>query len=449
MTQPTASPPPAPSGGHHEVSVVIPTRERRETLGATLDALGEQRFPLERLEVVVVADGCTDGTPAMVRGYRAPFALRLVEQPAGGAARARNAGAAAASAPLLLFLDDDVVPAPGLVAAHVRAQARAPGCVAMGYSRPSANADGAGGDARALWRQRWEDRFRTMAATGHRFTYRDLLSGNVSIAAPLFAAAGGFDEEMECREDAELGARLLAAGVSFVYEPAAAGEHRGGGAAAAPRRRIEGRGDVRLGLRHAELRPGLELARVEERAEPLERSLRALAFGAPRLGDVAAGALARWLGVLERLGARRRWQRLHAAVGGYWYWRGVAEQVGGRRALAEFLHGGAAVVAGDRGGPPLDVDLEDGLPQAERALDAARPASARLRYAGRAVGEIPPLPGAERLRGAHLRPALVGEALAWRLLMAMTFARAAAAGGASPRATPAGAGTRATSLVAD
>jgi glycosyltransferase involved in cell wall biosynthesis len=436
-----AAEPPRRRAGGRTVSVVIPTRDRRETLGATLDALSEQRFPLDRLEVVVVADGCTDGTPAMVRGYRAPFALRLVEQPALGAARARNAGAAAADAPLLVFLDDDVVPDPGLVAAHAAAQARAPGCLVMGYSRPAVPVAVAGGGASALWRQRWEERFRTMGATGHRFAFRDLRSGNLSIAAALFAAAGGFDEGMECRADSELGARLLEAGVAFAFEPAAAGEHRHPAPAALlPRqRRAEGRGDVQLGLRHPSLRPELRLARVEADVPPLEGALRALAFTAPRLGDVAARVLGAWLNALERLRARRRWRRLHATLGHYWYWRGAAEQAGGRRALADFLHGGDAAVAGEWGwgGEPLEVELQAGLADAARALDAARPAGARLRYAGQAVGEIPARPGAERLRGAHLRPALSGDPTAWRLLLAMTLAGASSPDG------------RATSFAAD
>jgi hypothetical protein len=53
------------------------------------------------------------------------------------------------------------------------------------------------------------------------------------------------------------------------------------------------------------------------------------------------------------------------------------------------------------------------------------------------VGEIPARPGAERLRGAHLRPALSGDPTEWRLLLAMTLAGASSPDG------------RATSFAAD
>lgn len=411
-------------GADPAVTVIIPTRDRRETVGATLDALGAQRLPLDRMEVLVVADGCIDGTAAMVRGYRAPYALRLVELPPSGAAAARNAGAAAARAPLLLFLDDDVTPEPALVAAHARAHERGPGRVVMGYSRPATQ--GPASYADAAWRDRREARFRELGAPGHRFGYRDLLGGNMSVAATLFAAAGGFDESVGCRADYELGARLIDAGVTFAFEPEAAGQHRGVGAPgrSAQRARVEGRGDVDIGTRHPALRLGLPLADFEARVATLERALRALAFHAPRLGDLAAGGLARLGERAERASTHRHWERLDGLVPGYWYWRGVAERIGGRPGLAAFLHAGGAALAGEWGGRALDVELQEGLPAAERAIDAARPMGVRLRHAAMAVGEISAVPGAERLRGAHLQPALAGSPLAWPLLMARAFADA-------------------------
>jgi hypothetical protein len=146
---------------------------------------------------------------------------------------------------------------------------------------------------------------------------------------------------------------------------------------------------------------------------------------------------------------RRRWRRLDLALYDYWYWRGVAERVGGRRGLAAFMHGGRAAVAGEWGGRPLEVELQDGLPTAERAIDAARPMGVRLRYAGMAVGEIPAVPGAERLRAAHLRPALADDPVAWPLVVAMTFAAAAAPSRPSLHVTPPGASGRAPSFAAD
>src|SRR3972149_2401322 len=118
------------------VSVIAPTRNRASVLRRSLDALRAQTYPPERTEVVVVADGCTDETPEMVRRYPAPFSLRCITQPHGGAGAARNGGASAAGGTLLVFLDDDVEAAPGLVAAHVAAQQRRPGGGGIGRLPP-------------------------------------------------------------------------------------------------------------------------------------------------------------------------------------------------------------------------------------------------------------------------------------------------------------------------
>jgi GT2 family glycosyltransferase len=65
-----------------------------------------------------------------------------------------------------------------------------------------------------------------MARPGHRFSYRDFFSGNVSLPAALFRRVGGFDEAIKVRlEDYELGIRLLKAGARFIFSPEATGDH--------------------------------------------------------------------------------------------------------------------------------------------------------------------------------------------------------------------------------
>ncbi len=76
-----------------DVSVVIPTFNRRDRLLRVLEALGQQIVDTScgtfDFEVVVVSDGSTDGTGEAVREQDFPFPVRLVEQ--------RNAGPAAAA----------------------------------------------------------------------------------------------------------------------------------------------------------------------------------------------------------------------------------------------------------------------------------------------------------------------------------------------------------------
>ena len=92
-------------------AVVTPTHQRRDSLMLVLDGLARQRCSPDFFSVVVVCDGCTDGTQAALHDCRFPFRLDVLEESsAGGPAAARNRALAVADAPILLFLDDDVIP---------------------------------------------------------------------------------------------------------------------------------------------------------------------------------------------------------------------------------------------------------------------------------------------------------------------------------------------------
>lgn len=91
-------------------SVIIPTRNRRATLASTLNRL--TRLPDSGLEIIVVDNGSTDGTPGLAAAFAS---VRWIWLGTNLGCAARNVGAAAASAPLLLMLDDDSWPAAGVV----------------------------------------------------------------------------------------------------------------------------------------------------------------------------------------------------------------------------------------------------------------------------------------------------------------------------------------------
>src|SRR5438034_5872942 len=106
------------------ISIIVPTYNRRASLERMLHALADQTYPADRFEVLVIDDGSTDGTVDHLGKLTIPYALRVLQQAHGGPAQARNLGVASAAAPLVLFLDDDVVPASDLVATHVATHAR-------------------------------------------------------------------------------------------------------------------------------------------------------------------------------------------------------------------------------------------------------------------------------------------------------------------------------------
>jgi GT2 family glycosyltransferase len=101
-----------------DVSVVIPARDEERYIRAALASVAAQRWPVALLEAVVVDNGSTDGTRAVVQDFMAGephLVVQLVDEPAHGVARAKNRGALVARGRWLIFLDADSRMAPDLV----------------------------------------------------------------------------------------------------------------------------------------------------------------------------------------------------------------------------------------------------------------------------------------------------------------------------------------------
>jgi len=96
-----------------DVSVVIPTYNRAHVLGESVASLlAEEGIALE---VIVVDDGSTDDTAALLARAEDPR-IRVLVRPHGGIAAARNAGIAAARAPVIAFHDSDDIALAGRLA---------------------------------------------------------------------------------------------------------------------------------------------------------------------------------------------------------------------------------------------------------------------------------------------------------------------------------------------
>ncbi|GAA1989036.1 bifunctional polysaccharide deacetylase/glycosyltransferase family 2 protein [Catenulispora subtropica] len=100
------------------VSVIVPAYNEEAGIRATVESLSASRHPIE---IIVVDDGSTDGTSAVVEDlirHRRPGEppLRLIRQANGGKPAALNTGAAAARGDLLVMMDGDTVFEPETIA---------------------------------------------------------------------------------------------------------------------------------------------------------------------------------------------------------------------------------------------------------------------------------------------------------------------------------------------
>lgn len=187
---------------HPEVSVVIPTYNRRAMLReAVLSVLAQQGA---RFELIVIDDGSTDGSAddLALLGEERAGALRVECTENRGAAAARNRGVALAQAPLIAFLDSDDIWMPAKLGRQLEFMRAHPECeISQCQERwirggrrvnPGQRHRKRGGDI-------FLDSLRTCLVS----------ASAVIMRTERFRALGGFDETMRACEDYDLWLRTL------------------------------------------------------------------------------------------------------------------------------------------------------------------------------------------------------------------------------------------------
>lgn len=388
-------------------SVIVATHQRREFVLETVEALASQRdIDPRAYEVIVSADACEDGTAAAVRAASShwPVHVTVVEHESRNASRTRNIGAQHATGAWLVFLDDDIRPHPGFLAAH--AAARRDGFVNLGYAKPVITMPGDRWH-REVWRW-WEDVFhRGIGEPGHRFRFTDFLSGNFSMSASLFSTTGGFDQGFSTAwEDHELGLRLLRSGVRFAYFPDAVGDHRFGMdlPRALRRRRQEGRATVEFGRVHPELRSIVFEAVTMGWLARSGRTAMRLAANHSKVADLIA---AQCIAVATAPSVVAEAWRLRAArfALDLVYWQGVLDELGTLRRFWGWLADAPLPPRVSPDAPTVELmDIEALDP--DTLMSDAHPGSdfagLLVSYDGAPLLSIRPDPAAEPLRALHV-----------------------------------------------
>ena len=216
-----------------DISVVIPTYNRKDILLRTIKGLFEQTYPKDRFEIIIVDDGSTEDIKGMIDDF--VRAIHELPQPAPnikymrqssdkkGPAAANNLGIKNASGEYILLLNNDVIADPHLIEEHMKAHS----LLATGNKRRAAGSIVQG---RVINTSSLEDL--KQGHKGYSGGYSNISFGyfttwNLSVKKQLLIDAGLFDEDFRdlCWEDVEFGFRLRKMGIKQKNNKNAFGYH--------------------------------------------------------------------------------------------------------------------------------------------------------------------------------------------------------------------------------
>lgn len=196
-----------------KATIQLCTYNRAALLERVLDACFEQTVPERAYEVVLVNDGSTDGTAAVIERAqsRASCAFTVVHQPNSGLASGRNAGIARAQGERIVFIDDDVLPLPNFVEQHLASGERRPDAIVRGGA---INVESFDDLPPPVWSIK-------------NYSGNYFWTTNVSVPLGTIRAVGGFNESFAEYgwEDIDVGLRLRFHGVRAVFNPKALAYH--------------------------------------------------------------------------------------------------------------------------------------------------------------------------------------------------------------------------------
>lgn len=207
--------------------MVIPTLGRESTLPRVLGALDAQTAPAGTFELLLAADATLaepDRLDRLSAGRR--YRVRRLQGSVPGASSARNAGWQAAEAPLILFIDDDILPAARLIEQHLAWHERHPAeqIGVLGHVSWAS-------ELRVSAFMRWLEhgiQFNYPSIRGREAVWGNFYTANASVKRALVERAGGFDEQRLPfgYEDLDLALRMHElAGFRLLYNRAAGAEH--------------------------------------------------------------------------------------------------------------------------------------------------------------------------------------------------------------------------------
>ncbi len=182
-----------------EASIIIPTYNRRDTLKRVLSSLFNQTYSKDAYEVIVIDDGSTDDTGAMVEKLNALCSFKYLWQEKKGPAAARNYGLSKAQGEVIIFIDSDIIVGLDFIEEHLSYHKECDRVIVRAPVVRTQNRDNPIGE-----RMKLTD-----------FSSAFFATGNTSVKKSFLFQAGPFDEDFKEYgwEDLEMGERLRKLGL--------------------------------------------------------------------------------------------------------------------------------------------------------------------------------------------------------------------------------------------
>jgi glycosyltransferase involved in cell wall biosynthesis len=201
-------------------SVIVPTRDRPQSLHRCLKSLARLAYDRAAFEVIVVDDGGSVTIQSTLDSFSRQLRVRLLQQKNSGPARARNVGAQAARGAWLAFLDDDCESDPDWL-------------TAFGAATPNEDEILGGMTVNRLNDNQYSTVSQQLLDYLHGYflnfasPFRFFPSNNLVVPAQRFRSLGGFDERfsLPAGEDREFCSRWLQSGGRLRHVSGAAVRH--------------------------------------------------------------------------------------------------------------------------------------------------------------------------------------------------------------------------------
>jgi GT2 family glycosyltransferase len=291
---------------------------------------------MDQFEVIVVDDGSTDVTPRVLAELHTPYHLRTYTQANQGPGGARNLGVRQARADLVIFLDDDTVPAPDLIEQHLAVHKAQADAVVIGPMIAPSNW------SRPPW-IRWEEdildvQYGDMIAGKFECTPRQFYTANASLSRKRFLTAGGFDSTFKRAEDVELAYRMRDQGATFIFRKEAIVHHYAERTFEAWCRTPYQYGRYDVVMHREKGHEALPCAAHEFHSRHLlTRALARACVGRPRLVGAAVAVLRTATHAADSLGQKYAARFALSGIFNLLYWQGVCDEFGGPRPVWQMV----------------------------------------------------------------------------------------------------------------